>query len=416
MPQHYREPATQRKNTGKKVGLIIGIVLFAVGLVCIGIAVWTQFFIKPDIDPPPFQAVDAAVMQTATEAPTEPGSAEKARQYIAGMTTREKICQLFIATPEAITGADSVSMAGDQTKAAIEQYPVGGVIYFSDNLIDAEQVKTMIANTQSYSKTPLFVGVDEEGGTVARCAEKLGTTVFSDMYTYREQGAQTARDNARAIASDIRGFGFNLDFAPVADVWTNPENTVIAERSYSDDYNEAASLVSSAVAGFHEGGVLCSLKHFPGHGDTLEDSHNGLASVGKTADELKSGELLPFKAGIDAGADMVMIGHLTVPALDDKPATLSKVIVPTLLRGNLAYNGVTVTDSMMMGAITENYHFDEIVQGIFDADIDLILCPDNLDAYISAIEQKLSDGSITEEQLDTKLMRILTLKYNRGIM
>ena len=416
MARHYREPATQRKNTGKKVGLLIGIVLFAVGLVCIGIAVWTQFFIKPDIDPPPYQAVDATVMQTATEAPTEPGSSEKARQYIAGMTTREKICQLFIATPEAITGADSVSMAGDQTKAAIEQYPVGGVIYFSDNLIDAEQVKTMIANTQSYSKTPLFIGVDEEGGTVARCAEKLGTTVFSDMYTYREQGAQAARDNARTIASDIRGFGFNLDFAPVADVWTNPENTVIAERAYSDDYSEAASLVSSAVAGFHEGGVLCSLKHFPGHGDTLEDSHNGLASVVKTADELKSGEFLPFKAGIDAGADMVMIGHLTVPALDDKPATLSKVIVPTLLRGNLAYNGVTVTDSMMMGAITENYHFDEIVQGIFDADIDLILCPDNLDAYISAIEQKLSDGSITEEQLDTKLMRILTLKYNRGIM
>lgn len=416
MPQHYREPATQRKNTGKKVGLIIGIVLFAVGLVCIGIVVWTQFFIKPDIDPPPYQAVDATVMQTETEAPTEPGSAEKAKQYIAGMTTREKICQLFIATPEAITGADSAIMAGDQTKAAIEQYPVGGVIYFSDNLIDAEQVKTMITNTQSYSKTPLFVGVDEEGGTVARCAEKLGTTAFSDMYTYREQGAQAARENARTIASDIRGFGFNLDFAPVADVWTNPENTVIAERAYSDDYNEAASLVSSAVAGFHDSGVMCSLKHFPGHGDTLEDSHSGLASVSKTADELKSGELLPFKAGIEAGADMVMIGHLTVPALDDKPATLSKVIVPSLLRGELAYNGVTVTDSMMMGAISGSYSYDTIVQGIFDADIDLILCPDSLDAYISAIEQKLSDGSITEDQLDTKLMRILTLKYDRRIM
>ena len=307
-------------------------------------------------------------------------------------------------------------MAGEQTKASLEKYPVGGIIYFSDNLIDGDQTTEMIKNSQSFSKTPLFIGVDEEGGTVARCADKLGTQKFNDMYTYREQGAQTAHDNAKAIAESIRPFGFNLDFAPVADVWTNPENTVIAERAYSDSCEEAATLVASAVGGFRDGGVLCTPKHFPGHGDTLEDSHDGFAVVGKTADELKAGELLPFKAGIEAGADMIMIGHLTVSALDDKPATLSKVVVPTLLRQELGYDGVTITDSMSMGAITANYDYSAIVQGIFDADIDIILCPDDLDAYIGAIEQALQNGSITEEQLDRKITRILTLKYNREIM
>ena len=254
MAQHYQEQHAKKRG-GRSLGLILGIVLLAAGLVCVGIFVWTRFIIKPDVDPPAYQTNETAAVQTAeTEAPTQPSSADKAQQYLQGMSTREKICQLFIVTPEALTGESGVTMAGEVTKAALESYPVGGIIYFADNLIDSAQTTEMIGNSQSFAKTPLFIGVDEEGGTVARCADKLGAAKLNDMFTYRSQGTQTAHDNAKAIAEGIRPFGFNLDFAPVADVWTNPENTVIAERAYSDNCDEAAQLVASAVGGFHDGG------------------------------------------------------------------------------------------------------------------------------------------------------------------
>ncbi len=421
MARHYKTQRRTKENPGIKAGLILGFVLLAAGLFCVGIFVWTRFIIQPYVDPPAYQAGDGiaaaaeAATEASTEAPTEPSSAEKAQQYLQGMSTREKICQLFIVTPEALTGEYGVNAAGEQTKAALEAYPVGGIIYFSENLIDSAQTAEMIANSQSFSKTPLFISVDEEGGTVSRCAEKLGTTVFSDMFSYRDQGVDTARANAKTIASDIRRLGFNLDFAPVADVWSNPENTVIAERAYSDDYRQASELVAGAVAGFIDGGVIPVLKHFPGHGDTAEDSHDGLAYLSKTAEELRENELEPFRQGVNAGAGMVMVGHLVVPALDNMPATLSKRVVPTLLRQELGYDGVVITDSMSMGAITENYDYNEIVQGIFDADIDAVLCPDNLEAYVAAIEEKLADGGITAEQLDRKVRRILSLKIAQNL-
>ena len=421
MAGHYQSRHAQKSSAGKKIAIIVICALIGAAVIGAGIFAWQRFFAQPNTAPTQetaaaTQAVSEKPTEAPTQAPTEAGPAVKAQEKLDTMSDREKICQLFIVTPEVLTGEYGVTAAGDATKAALDTYPVGGIIYFSDNLVDIDQTKEMIANTQSFAKTPLFIAVDEEGGLVSRCAEKLGTTSFSDMYTYREQGAETATANAKTIATEIKAFGFNLDFAPVADVWTNPENTVIAERAYSDDFTEASTLVSAAVTGFKDGGVIPVLKHFPGHGDTLEDSHNGLATLNKTADELKSGELLPFKSGIQAGAGMVMIGHLVAPELDDKPATLSEVIVPTLLRQELGYDGVTVTDSMSMGAITQNYSYDEIVKGIFGADIDVILCPDDLDAYIEAMENALADGTITKEQLDKKVLRILTLKYQTGVI
>lgn len=412
-----RHAQPEPKRNGKLKWILLAAVIVT-ALAAAGIFLYFRFIAQPSVDPPPYQAPaeTAASEEAETQAPAESLSAI-VDAYIESMSEREKLCQLFIVTPEVLTGVDGVTLAGEQTKSSLESYPVGGIVYFADNLIDGDQTRTMIANSQSYSRTPLFIAVDEEGGIVARCAERLGTTALENMFTYRSQGTATAYENAKTIASDIRGFGFNLDFAPVADVWTNPENTVIAERAYSDSYEEAAELVASAVRGFNENGVTATLKHFPGHGDTYEDSHDGLAYLAKTAEELKSGELLPFKSGIEAGAGMVMIGHLVVEDMDaEKPATLSPVVVPTLLRQELGYDGVTVTDSMSMGAILENYGYDEIVKGFFDADIDMILCPDDLDSYLDAMENALSDGSITMAQIDAKLRRIITLKFERRLL
>lgn len=352
-----------------------------------------------------------------TQAPTEPGYTSMADELLRSMSTREKICQLFIVTPETLTGVDGVNIAGETTRQALADYPVGGIIYNTANLESVEQTSEMIEKSQEFVKIPLFISVDEEGGQVARVAERLGTTSFDPMYSYKDQGVQVAYDNALTIASEISAIGFNLDFAPVADVWSNPSNTVIATRAYSDSFEQAAQLIGRAVKGFADGGVLCTLKHFPGHGGTTEDSHAGLAYVRESLEELKAGALLPFKSGIDAGADMVMIGHLVVAALDDElPATLSGKVVPQLLREYLGYDGVVITDGMQMNAITDNYDHDTIVKGIFDADVDIILQPDSLDSYITAIENALDNGTITQAQLDSKVRRILTLKYSKGII
>lgn len=425
MAEHYKSQHV-RKASKSKVIVIIAVILLLVTALGAGAYLLINYVIAPNTvqaEPPATEAPTAAVTEAPTAAPTqapptEPQAVVNAKNYLAGMSDREKICQLFIVTPEALTGEDgAVTLAGEKTKASIEQYPVGGIIYFSDNLADADQTKTMISNSQSYAKTPMFICVDEEGGSVARVAEKLGTNKFKNMFEYRSEGENIAQNNAKMIAEDIKQFGFNLDFAPVADVFSNPEHDLFAERAYSDNAEQASKLVAAAVKGFNDGGIIPVLKHFPGHGDTAEDSHEGTATLNKTLEELRACELLPFKSGIGAGPGMVMVGHITVPSIDpDKPATLSGKIVPELLRKELGYDGVVITDSMSMGAITDNYGYADIVKGIFDADIDMILCPTSLDEYISAIEAALKDGSITKGQLDAKVERILKLKYERGII
>ena len=341
-------------------------------------------------------------------------------RLMADMSLHEKICQLFVVTPEGLTGYDLVTESGMATLDALKAYPVGGLIYFAQNLEDTEQTKTMLSATADSNTTvsdiPLFFAVDEEGGIVARCAEKLGTTELKPMYNYREKGADTAYKNAYTIASDIAELGFNLDFAPVADTWSNPDNTVIGTRAYSDDFEQTAELVASAVKGFKDGGVVCSLKHFPGHGDTAEDSHDGMACSYKTIDELENAEYLAFESGIAAGADMVMIGHITMVNIDDQPASLSKTIITDELRGKLGFDGVVVTDALAMGALANYYSSDEIAVAVLKAGGDLLLMPEDLDSAVKGIEKAVKKGDITEKRIDESLERVLRLKKERGIL
>ena len=214
----------------------------------------------------------------------------------------------------------------------------------------------MLSNTQSYSKIPLILTCDEEGGRVNRLMSTVGTTYIGPMFGYRDQGAETARQNAHTIASDMRVLGFNADLAPVADVWSNPDNTVIGDRAYSDDFAQAAELIPEAVRGFHSGGVATTLKHFPGHGDALADSHDGAVYVSKPLEQLRREELLPFRAGIASGSDMVMIGHLILTEIDAaQPAPFSYRIVTELLREELGFQGVVITDGLQMKALTDSY-------------------------------------------------------------
>lgn len=337
-------------------------------------------------------------------------------ETLAGMTLHEKVCQMMFVTPEELTGEDGVTVAGDATRQALENYPVGGIVYFAKNLESQDQVKEMIDNSQKYSSIGLFVATDEEGGVVNRLMDTVGTTYIGSMYYYKDDGDETAYENAYTIANDMSALGFNLDFAPVADVWSNPDNTVIGERAYSDDYAQAAELVGNAVKGFNDGGVMCTLKHFPGHGDTAEDSHYSSAYVHRTKEEIMADEMQPFRSGIEAGAEFVMVGHLIVPDIDEVPATLSYKIATGILRDELKFEGVAITDSFEMESIADNYSVDDAVEMSVKAGMDMILQPKDMASAVNSIEQAVADGELSEDRIDESVRRILTLKESRGLL
>lgn len=337
-------------------------------------------------------------------------------ETLVGMTLHEKVCQMMFVTPEELTGEDGVTVAGDATRQALENYPVGGIVYFAKNLESQDQVKEMIDNSQKYSSIGLFVATDEEGGVVNRLMDTVGTTYIGSMYYYKDDGDETAYENAYTIANDMSALGFNLDFAPVADVWSNPDNTVIGERAYSDDYAQAAELVGNAVKGFNDGGVMCTLKHFPGHGDTAEDSHYSSAYVHRTKEEIMADEMQPFRSGIEAGAEFVMVGHLIVPDIDEVPATLSYKIATGILRDELKFEGVAITDSFEMESIADNYSVDDAVVMSVKAGIDMILQPKDMASAVNSIEQAVADGELSEDRIDESVRRILTLKESRGLL
>lgn len=372
-------------------------------------------------------AISGHIRERVPETPAEPAEETEApaltpdqdaliQEKVAGMTLYEKVAQMLIIEPEQLTGEARVTTAGAQTQQALAGMPVGGIMYSAENFIDKAQVQEMLSVTQSGSKIPLILTCDEEGGRVNRLMNTVGTTYIGPMLDYEAQGTDGAYQNAHTIASDMAALGFNFDLAPVADVWSNPANTVIGDRAYSSDFNKAAELVPAAVNGFHDGGVGTAIKHFPGHGDTAGDSHDGSVYVTKTLDELRAAELVPFQAGIDAGTDMVMVGHLICSAIDSEPATLSYKIITELLREEMGFDGVVITDGLQMGAMTQNYTTGEIALGAVNAGCDMLLCPDAPWPAMNALMDAVNDGSLSEERLDESVTRILTMKVARGIL
>ena len=340
---------------------------------------------------------------------------DAAQTLLDGMTTQEKICQLLIVHPEALTGGGTVTGMTDELAAALRAYPVGGLLLSAGNMTSGEQLAALTGALADGCKTAPLISVDEEGGRVARLMNTVGTTKLGSMYSYRAQGTQGAHDNAQTIARDIAAYGFNTDFAPVADVWTNKRSNAIGDRAYSDDYDEAAELVAAAVKGFHDGGVICCLKHFPGHGSTATDSHNGAATVDKTLPQLRQEDLKPFVSGIAAGADMVMVGHLTVPTMDDAPASLSRKIVTNLLRYDLGFRGVIVTDGLQMQALAQYADSEKAVLALA-AGNDMLLEISDVSGTVAAIEKALADGTLSRTALDESVLRILQLKLAHGIV
>lgn len=333
---------------------------------------------------------------------------------ISEMTLEEKVAGLFIVTPEAITDVDTAVKAGDGTKKALEKYPVGGLIYFAKNIQSEEQIKKMIENSVSYCKFPMFIAVDEEGGKVSRLAEKLSVDNVGDMADIGSTGDVTkAYEAMKTVGTYMSGFGFNLDFAPVADVLTNKKNTSIGDRAFGSDPQIVAEMVTSAMNGLEEAGVTACIKHFPGLGDASEDTHNGLAVIDKSLEELKATELVPFISAIESGANMIMVGHMSLPQVvgDNTPATMSKEVISELLRSELGFNGVVITDAMNMGAITEYYGADEAAIRALRAGADMVLMPENFKTAYEGVIAAVKDGTISEDRINNSLKRVFRIKY-----
>ena len=372
---------------------------------------------------PPTETVEptetAEPSTTEAPEPTISVEEEKAQELLDSMTLEEKVYQLFIVTPRALTGFYGVDIAGPATQEALQNYPVGGIIYFSENIYNEGQISDMIRLSQEYARYPLFIGVDEEGGRVSRLSSIGVTDTLEPMATYGAQGdTARVREIGQTLGTQLGSVGFNIDFAPVADVVTNPNNTEIGDRSFSSDPQVAADMVAAMVGGLQSSGTISCLKHFPGHGSTEADSHEGLSVTSRTLEELQQTELIPFLAGIDAGAEMVMISHMSAPAItgDNTPCDLSPVIVTDLLREEMGFTGVVVTDSHEMGAITNYYGCGEAAVKAIAAGCDIVLMPYNLDEAVGAVLTAIENGELTEARIDESVLRILTLKYRYGIV
>ena len=266
---------------------------------------------------------------------------------ISEMPLEDKVAGLFIITPEALTGTDIVVRAGDTTREKLGEHAVGGLVYFSQNIKDSAQLTEMLQNTQSWRKYPVFLAVDEEGGKVSRVAESGLADNVGSMGDIGSGGdAAAAREAGAAIGNYLSGYGFNLDFAPVADVIAEG-NTTIGDRSFGGDPNLVAPMVSAMIEGIQSTKVSACMKHFPGIGDTTEDSHDGMAVTQKTLEEFSATDFPVYQAGIEAGVDLIMVSHISVPNVtgDNTPSSLSGQMVNDILRGQRGYQGIVVTDA-----------------------------------------------------------------------
>ena len=336
------------------------------------------------------------------------------QQKLDNMTLDEKIGQMIT------IGIDGYSV-DDTAKQLITDKKVGGVILFKDNISDSNQLLQLINDIKginSTNKIPIFISVDQEGGRVNRLPSEIKSLPSNEVVGNKNDN-KLAYDIGKNIGYALGSFGFNMDFAPVLDVNSNPNNTVIGDRSFSNDKNKVASLGASEINGFKDSNIISVAKHFPGHGDTATDSHYALPIINKTLDELKSVEFVPFKKSIEEKVPAIMVSHILMPQIDaNNPASMSKTIITDILRKDLKFDGLIVTDDMTMGAVTNELDITTACINSINAGADLLLvCHgyDNEINVINAIKDSINNEIISIDTINKSVYRILSLKENYKI-
>ncbi|MBB6170152.1 beta-N-acetylhexosaminidase [Nocardiopsis mwathae] len=336
-----------------------------------------------------------------------------AENLLSDMDTRDKVGQLLV-----LTASGTTAEADTQ---AIADYRPGGFIYFPENLESAEQIATLSNGLQGLASDagagiPLLLGIDQEQGLVTRLT--LGAHFPDAMAVGATGDTEHARTLARTTAAELAALGINLDYAPVADVNSEPDNPVIGIRSFGSDPDAVAEMAIAEAEAFEEGGVVPVVKHFPGHGDTDVDSHTGLPTIDKSREDWEKTDLPPFRAAVDAGVDAIMTAHVVMPQLDDSgaPATLSEDIIGGILRDELGYDGVVTTDALNMEGVRQAHDDGENAVRAILAGADQLLMPPDPAAAVDAVTEAVDEGRIGQERLDESVLRVLKLKIRRGVI
>jgi beta-N-acetylhexosaminidase len=366
----------------------------------------------------PSEATDSPTSEstpapTTSLAPTPSAVSDPIALQVAEMTLEEKIGQMLL------VGIDG-TVLDEQAKRMITEDKIGGIILYKDNI---KSLKGMISLINSMKKSntgnpaPLFMSVDQEGGKVSRMPKEYATFP-SNGTVGASNDAAAAEKMGKLLAREVRSAGFNMNFAPVLDINSNPDNPVIGDRSFGNAADQVIQLGIAEMKGIESEGVVPVVKHFPGHGDTSVDSHLDLPIVNKTAGQLADLEWLPFQAAIKEGTDAVMVAHILFPKLDpDKPASLSRTIIGEQLRDEMGYQGIVITDDLTMGAIMKNYDLTTAAVDTVNAGSDILLVAhgyDNEKRVMDSLLQNVKNGKIQETRIDESVYRILALKakYN----
>ena len=352
----------------------------------------------------------------------EPTVDDKVEKIVNNMTLEEKVGQIFMVVPEAVDkDGGSTTVFTENIEKEVEKYNLGGYILFAANIENPTQTQELINGFKKSSKIQPFIGVDEEGGRVARIGKNsaMGVEKIEPMAQVgKSQNYERANEIGTTIGKYIKNLGFNLDFAPDTDVLTDSNNTEIGDRSFGNDPEVVGKMATEVVKGLQSENISTVLKHFPGHGGSIGNSHQGFSLCNRTEEELKKCEIVPFKTAIENGADCVMVAHMSLPNVtgDNIPATLSKKVVTDMLKTELNFKGVVFSDSMSMGAITENYGTGDACVKAVEAGIDMVLMPENLDEAYNAVLEAVKNGKISQERLDDAVSRIIKAKIQRGII
>ena len=386
--------------TIRKISLIIMLMLLITGCT-----------VKHDNFPDKNDKEEEKITEEHNQEKEEPP--DQIRLQVENMTLEEKIGQMLLVGMEGYDMNDSIT-------ELIKSYNVGGIILYGKNVKDGRQLLSLtnsLKNTNSSNKIPLFISVDEEGGSVSRNPKEI-----KKLPTARDIGKTENTDLAfeagKLLGKTVKAFGYNMDFAPVLDIDSNPLNPVIRDRAFGQTAEIVSAMGIGVFKGIKEEGVIPVIKHFPGHGDTITDSHIGLPVITHSWERLNNFEIVPFKHAIDNGADVVMVAHILLLQIDQEyPASMSDVVITNILRDRLKFQGVIITDDMTMGAIEENYNIDEAAVQSVKAGADIVLVGHNHENSVkvfNALKEGVEKDNISIDKIDKSVYRILKLKekYN----
>ena len=330
---------------------------------------------------------------------------EKVNNKLNSMSLDEKIAQLFV-----VAWRDSDTY--DDLYGLFRDKKLGGFILFKENMSTYDKTKTLISNLQAYNDIPLIISMDQEGGLVQRLKYLKDVKVTDIPYMYylgKTKDENLAYQVGKVMARELRTIGVNVVFSPDIDIYSNPKNTVIGKRSFGSDYLLVNKMAGSLAKGLEETGVIPTYKHFPGHGDTDVDSHVDLPIIEKNYEELKDLELQTFSYAVNNNAKLIMVGHIALPNItgDNTPASLSKVLITDILKNDLNYNGLVITDALNMKALTDNYTQEEIIVKAIEAGVDILLMPEDIEKSLECVK-----SNISEERINESVKKILMFKYS----